>query len=125
MKALASGDRDEFLGVEAAAREAARMPPFGRLAAVIVSGVNERLVDQAAHLLGRAAPQTEGVRVLGPAPAPLALLRGRHRQRLLLQATREMAARGGVQRLLRAWLGSVKIPGGVRVQVDVDPYSFF
>lgn len=124
MAALASGDRDEFLRVEAAARETGRMPPFGRLAAVIVSGANERLVERTARLLGRAAPNGDGVRVLGPAPAPMALLRGRHRQRLLLQAPREMVAGGGVQKLLRAWLGSVKIPGAVRVQVDVDPYSF-
>ena len=71
-------------------------------------------------LPGRAAPAGEGVEVLGPAPAPLALLRGRHRRRLLLKARRDI----GVQRLLGEWLAKVDVPGNVRVQVDVDPVGF-
>ena len=70
--------------------------------------------------LGRAAPAGEGMEVLGPAPAPLALLRGRHRRRLLLKARRDI----GVQRLLGEWLARVDVPGNVRVQVDVDPEGF-
>lgn len=95
-------------------------PPFGRLAALIVSGRDEAAVDTTAAMLGRAAPHGDGLRVLGPAPAPLALLRGRHRRRLLLKASRET----DVQAVLRAWLNRVRWPNGVRVQVDVDPYSF-
>jgi len=121
MAALASGDRDRFLEAEAASREAAGMPPFGRLAALIVSGRHESQVDGVARALGRAAPDMTGVRVLGPATAPMALLRGRHRQRLLLIAGRNV----NVQRVVRDWLGRVRTPNAVRVQIDVDPYSFY
>ncbi|MBU6497713.1 MAG: primosomal protein N', partial [Rhodospirillales bacterium] len=70
--------------------------------------------------LGRAAPHGAGFTVLGPAPAPLALLRGRHRRRLLLKTRRDLA----VQPLLAAWLGAVRLAGSARVDVDVDPVSF-
>ena len=76
IKALAAGDRDTFIAAESAAREEAHMPPFGSLVALIVSGRDEDLVDQAASGLARVAPRGEGLRVLGPAPAPMALLRG-------------------------------------------------
>jgi len=120
MRALVSGDGTRFLEAEAASRRAAGMPPFGRLAAVIVSGLDERAVDDAARKLGRAAPTGDGIQVLGPAPAVFALLRGRHRRRLLLKASRD----ANVQAALRDWLKRVEVPGKVRVQVDVDPISF-
>ncbi len=120
MRALAAGDTERFLAEEAAARRAAAMPPFGRLAALIVSGPQAAAVEGAARALARTAPAGEGVRVLGPAPAPLALLRGRHRWRLLLKAARGT----NVQALLRRWLAAAAVPAGVRVQVDVDPQSF-
>jgi hypothetical protein len=66
------------------------------------------------------APGGQGITVLGPAPAPLALLRGRHRHRLLLKAERGVA----VQPVLREWLARAKLPPAVRVQVDIDPVSF-
>jgi primosomal protein N' (replication factor Y) (superfamily II helicase) len=119
--ALAGGDRDGFIAAEARAREEAGMPPFARLAALIVSGVDELAVEAAARALARAAPRSSEIRVLGPAPAPLALLRGRHRRRLLLQA----ASRVGVPAAVRTWLAGVPVPHGVRIQVDIDPYSFF
>lgn len=96
------------------------MPPFGRLAALIVSGEDSAAVERVAMALGRAAPRSETVQVLGPAPAPLALLRGRHRRRLLLKAPRTTQ----VQPLIARWLEDVEVPPNVRVQVDVDPYSF-
>jgi primosomal protein N' (replication factor Y) len=120
MEALVSGDRDRFLAAEAAERERHRMPPFGRLAALIVSGPDAVAVDEVARALGRARPAQAGITVLGPAPAPLAILRGRHRRRLLMKATREV----NVQAVIRGWLGRVRVAGGVRVQVDIDPYSF-
>ncbi|MBT3767434.1 MAG: primosomal protein N', partial [Rhodospirillales bacterium] len=121
MQALASGERDQFIEVEQEARRVSGMPPFGRLAALIVSGRDEASVDGAARELGRVAPLGKNIRVLGPAPAPLAMLRGRHRQRLLLQTARDV----NVQSVIGPWLASAKIPRNVRVQVDVDPYSFF
>jgi primosomal protein N' (replication factor Y) len=96
------------------------MPPFGRLAALILSSPDPRRLEDAARALARAAPNLEGVRVLGPAPAPLALLRGRHRRRFLLKARRDVA----VQKVVRAWVSKVKLPGKVRLQIDIDPYSF-
>lgn len=120
MRALADGARDRFLQEEAAMRREGGWPPFGRLAALIVSGRSAEQVEAAATALGRAAPRKPDVRVLGPAPAPLAILRGRHRQRLLLKASRST----DVQGTLRQWLSRVRWPNGVRVQVDVDPYSF-
>ena len=118
---LTSGDRDLFLKTEAEARESVGMPPFGRLVALIVSGPNEVAVDATARDLGHAAPNCDGVTVLGPAPAPFALLRGRHRRRLLLKAERRV----NVQKVVRAWLVRVGWPRTVKVRVDVDPYGFF
>jgi len=120
LEALVAGDRDAFLAREQQARRDAHMPPFGRLAAVIVAGRDGAAVADVARQLARAAPQAPGIEVLGPAPAPLAMLRGRHRHRLLLKAERGTR----VPDLMRHWLEQVKLPGTVRVQVDVDPYNF-
>jgi len=120
IEALISGDRDGFIAAEAAAREAHHMPPFGRLAAIIVSGRDEDAVDAAARALGRTAPRDDGVQVFGPVPAPMALLRGRHRRRLLLKAHRNV----NVQRTVKNWLRQVRTEKGVRIQIDIDPYSF-
>ncbi len=120
ISALVAGDRDGFLAEEAAARQQRGLPPFGRLAAIIVSGRDAALVDRVAAALGRAAPRGEGIDVLGPAPAPLAVLRGRHRRRLLVKATR----RQPIQAHIGHWLAQVAVPGTVRVSVDIDPYSF-
>ncbi|AWK88044.1 primosomal protein N' [Azospirillum thermophilum] len=120
MQALAAGDRDGFYQLEAEMRLEAGMPPFGRLAALIVSGEDPAQVEKVAMDLGRAAPRSDTVHVLGPAPAPLALLRGRHRRRLLLKAPRSVQ----VQPVIAEWLSRVEIPPAVRVQIDVDPYSF-
>jgi primosomal protein N' (replication factor Y) (superfamily II helicase) len=120
MKALAAGDRDRFLEAEAAARRSAGLPPFGRLAALIVSAGDAESADFAARALARSAPQLPGVNVLGPAPAPLAVLRGRHRRRFLVKAGREV----NLQAAVRGWLSRVRVHGSVRLQVDIDPYSF-
>ncbi|MDP6773748.1 MAG: primosomal protein N' [Rhodospirillales bacterium] len=120
MRALASGRRDRFVEVEAKARQEAGMPPFGRLVALIVSGRDEVAVDAAARLLGQTAPRGPGVVTLGPAPAPLGILRGMHRRRLLLKAEINI----GVQAIVRRWLARAPVPRRVRVRVDVDPNSF-
>jgi primosomal protein N' (replication factor Y) len=120
MQALVAGDLAAFYAHEAASRRPGHWPPFGRLAALIVSADTADAADIAARDLGFAAPRGDGVLVLGPAPAPLAILRGRHRRRLLLKTRRDIA----VQPLLRAWLAQVSVGRGVRVDVDVDPVSF-
>lgn len=121
MRALATGESDAFMESEIEAREALGMPPFGRLTALILSGPDEVAVIAAGRTLAAAAPKGEGIDVLGPAPAFMALLRGVHRHRLLLKTGRGQAP----QPLVRDWLKAVKIPSSVRVQIDVDPYSFY
>ena len=121
MQALVKGDRDGFIAAELQARREAGMPPFGRLAALIVSGPNLGSVTTAGLELGRRAPRGPDIEVLGPAPAAMALLRGRHRQRLLLKVDKA----ANIQQILRGWLEPVRIPNDVRLQIDIDPYSFF
>jgi primosomal protein N' (replication factor Y) len=96
------------------------MPPYGRLVALIVSGPNSQEVETTARALGQTYPNFEKVFVFGPAPAPLSILRGQFRWRLLLKAERTI----NVQVILRNWLSKVRVPNRVRVKVDVDPYSF-
>ena len=120
MQALVANDLDAFLAEEKAQRLPGHWPPFGRLAALIVSSENPLEAARAARDLGLLAPSLPGIVVLGPAPAPLALLRGRHRHRLLLKAERGVP----VQPILRDWLAAARLPNSVRVQVDVDPVSF-
>jgi primosomal protein N' (replication factor Y) len=120
ISALVSGDEEGFYEAETDARREAAMPPFGRLAGIIVSSENLGEATEAARLIGRTAPRVENMAVFGPAPAPLAMLRGRHRQRLLVHAARSLP----VQDIIREWLGKLEWPRGVRVAVDVDPYSF-
>lgn len=120
MQALVSGDRDRFVEVELADRELAGMPPYGRLASLIISGPDPAAVDNVCAALARQAPHRDGITVLGPSTAPLALLRGRHRRRFLLKTSRDVA----IQPILHAWLEQIGLPGSVRLQVDVDPYSF-
>jgi primosomal protein N' (replication factor Y) len=120
MQALAAHDRDGFLAAEAAGREAMGMPPYGRLAAIVVSGPNEQVAQGAAVLLGEVAPDAEGVDVWGPTPAPLAVVRGWHRRRFLIRANRGV----DLSAFMAAWLSRVKLPNAVKVQLDIDPYSF-
>jgi primosomal protein N' (replication factor Y) len=120
MRAMASGDRERFLAEEKAARQAAKLPPYGRLAALVVSGPNIARVEETARMLALKSPRVDGIDVLGPAPAPLATLRGRHRQRFLVKAGRDVR----LQPYIRQWLAAVKVPSDVRIKVDIDPYSF-
>ena len=121
MQALAKSDRDGFYQQEREFRERVAAPPFGRLAAIVVSGYDGEQVREIARQLGKAAPDAKDVRVWGPTPAFYALLRGQTRERLLVQAGKGV----DVQAYLRAWLSKVKIPAAVRATVDVDPISFF
>jgi len=118
--ALVSGDGPGFYAAETKARRDAAMPPFGRLAAIVVSAEDSTDADTVARRIGHAAPKVEGMAVFGPTPAPLAMLRGRHRQRLLVHAARSL----DVQDVIRDWLAGVEWSAKVRVSVDVDPYSF-
>jgi primosomal protein N' (replication factor Y) len=121
MRALISGDREAFYANEIAAREQLGYPPFGRLASLIVSGPDKAAVQGFAHRVAAAAPATSEVRLLGPAEAPLALVRGRHRFRLLIKSPRAF----DLSAYLRDWIeGAPKRTGSLRLDIDVDPQSF-
>jgi primosomal protein N' (replication factor Y) len=120
IRALVSGDAESFYAAETEARRVANAPPFGRYAGIIISSEDLNEAIETARMIGRTAPRVEGMHVYGPAPAPLAMLRGRHRQRLLVHARRAL----DVQDVIRDWLGGLDWPRSVRVAVDVDPYSF-
>ncbi len=121
MRALAFEARDKFLEVEAHERERAHMPPYSRLAGIIVSGRDEPEVIAIARQLGKCAPQGQGILTLGPAAAPFARLRGRYRHRLLVRADKAVP----LQKIIGEWLDKVKTPTNIRVQVDIDPQNFF
>jgi primosomal protein N' (replication factor Y) len=120
MQALVANDRDRFVAAELAGRSGAGMPPYGRLASLIISGPDPAAVDNVCAAIARRAPHQDGVTVLGPSVAPLSLLRGpppppvssqdRPRYRRATAAAR--------------WLAQIGLPGSVRLQIDVDPYSF-
>ena len=118
--ALAAGDRDAFYAAETEARRHAGAPPFGRWAAIIVSSEDEAEARDAARAIGGARPELPDVAILGPAPAPLSLLRGRYRYRLLVNARRSEP----LQDIIRQWLGALHLPASVRVSIDIDPYNF-
>jgi primosomal protein N' (replication factor Y) len=122
IRAILSGQDEAFWAAEAAARQAAGMPPFGRLAGIVLSSPDVQAVfDTGAELARRDEPlRAIGAQVFGPAPAPVARVRGRHRVRLLVRAARGAA----LQPALAAWLAQVRVPASVRLTVDVDPQSF-
>ena len=120
MQMIAADDRDGFLEAEAAERQSAKMPPFSRLAALIITGKNEAQTKDIAMMIGRAAPRAEGVQILGPAPAQMYRIRGQFRQRILIRADKALH----IQKMIAEWLGSLKIPSSVRVVIDIDPQNF-
>ena len=123
IRAILTGDDEGFWRAEAEARRRAVMPPYGRLAGVVVSGIDEPRTWEVARALARAAAPLNavGAELFGPAPAPVARVRGRYRLRLLVRAPKGVA----LQPALRAWAAAVECPGTVRVAIDIDPQSFF
>ncbi len=121
MQALVAGDRDAFYDREIAAREEAGLPPFARFCALVVSGTDAHAAQAHARALAASSPRSEDVRVLGPAEAPLALVRGRHRFRLLARAPRNF----DLSAYIRDWMGKApRATGSLRVEIDIDPQSF-
>jgi primosomal protein N' (replication factor Y) len=122
MKALILGDREAFYSSEIALREATSYPPFGRLASLVITANERHTAESYGRTLASTAPKDEQVRVLGPAEAPIAVVRGRHRFRVLVKAPRAF----DLSAYLREWLAAAPKPrGNVRLEVDVDPQSFF
>jgi len=122
MRALISGDREAFYRNEIEQRERTGYPPFGRLAGLVVTASDKHTAEAYGRTLANAAPKNEDVRVLGPAEAPIAVVRGRHRFRLLVKSPRAF----DLSAYLREWLANAPKPrGNVRLEVDVDPQSFY
>jgi primosomal protein N' (replication factor Y) len=117
---LAAGDREAFMDLEMETRESMGFPPFGRLGAVIVAGSDADAARQAALLVGSKAPEADGVEVWGPAPAPIAVLRGRHRWRFLVRSDRHI----DLSAYLSSWKARTRLPSSIRMSLDVEPYSF-
>ena len=120
MQALAAGDRDGFLKIERDVREELTLPPFGRMAALVMSAPDPNMAKEIGLLAGQKAPHGDGVTVYGPAPAPISILRGRHRLRFLITAPRDV----DLSAYMAAWIKELKLPNAARVAVDIDPYSF-
>jgi len=121
MRALIAQDREAFYDAEIGLREKTHYPPFGRLASIVVSGPDKHDAESHARAMARAAPKAEEVRVFGPAEAPLALVRGRHRLRLLIRAPRAF----DLSAYMREWLGAApKTKGNIKLDIDIDPQSF-
>jgi primosomal protein N' (replication factor Y) len=121
MRALIACDREAFYASEIEARERSHYPPFGRLASLVVSGPDRPSTEGSARRLCTAAPHDETVRILGPAEAPIAVVRGRHRFRVLVKAPRGY----DLSAYMREWLRHApKAATGIKVEVDIDPMSF-
>ncbi len=121
MRAILKGDREAFLDAEIRSRQAGLLPPYGRLAALVVSARDKEIAQLCARDIVHRAPRSERIVVLGPAEAPIAVIRGRHRWRILVKAPRDADLQG----YLRAWLSDLPpIKGDLRLTVDIDPYSF-
>ena len=123
IKAILSGAEEEFWSTEAAQRHDAQVPPYGRLAGIVVSGPDlTEVFNLASHLVRNAQPLHQiGAEVFGPAPAPIARVRGRHRVRILVKAAKAVQ----IQPALAAWRGAVKIPANMRISIDIDPQTFY
>ena len=123
IRAILSGDEEGFWKTEAAERQAARVPPFGRMAGIILSGSDVGAVFDLGNQLARndAALRAVGAQVFGPAPAPIARIRGRHRVRLLVKADKSVP----LQEALARWIAQLRQKGDLRLSVDIDPQSFY
>ncbi|MFV9875063.1 MAG: primosomal protein N' [Rickettsiales endosymbiont of Dermacentor nuttalli] len=121
IKALASSNREEFLNSEMISRKQGNMPPFTKLASIIISGRNEEKVQKYSRELVRIAPIYYNIAVFGPVPAFLHKLRGKYRYRILVKAERNI----NIQKYLNYWLSLVKKNSNIKVKIDVDPYNFF
>lgn len=121
IKALKKGDRESFIDAELDAREEADMPPFTRLVSLIVSGENQDYVQGYAKMMAMHAPTSDQYIIYGPAPAVLERLRGQYRYRFLVKASKSF----NIQKLIQFWLDTIGNDNKVRIQVDVDPQSFY
>lgn len=120
LQAVLEHNREKFIEIEKNSRQLLRMPPYGKLCAIIISSQNQQAAEAAAYYLGKVAPNTDFIETLGPAPAPMHLLRGKYRYRLLLKTAKHI----NIQEIIKKWIAMVNIKSNVRVDIDINPYSF-
>jgi primosomal protein N' (replication factor Y) (superfamily II helicase) len=121
MAALKAQDSSLFLKLEKEGRQLYGMPPYGRLAALILSGKQAAQVEGVAKRMAAAIPGVKGIEVLGPVPAAMTRLRGHYRWRFLIKGPRSLK----LQPFLKKWMTTVPVPSMIRLQIDIDPYSFY
>lgn len=120
LNSLIEGNRNKFVKFEMQNRKSLEMPPYGKLAAIILSSTSEEKLQAFANKLGKLAPLAKGVLALGPVQAPIAKIRKHFRYRFMIKAKPEVK----IQKYLSFWLEKVKIPANIRIKVDIDPYNF-
>ena len=123
IRAILSGDENAFWAAEASERKAAGVPPYGRMAGIVLSSTDvQQVFDLGAEMARRDEPLRRiGAELFGPAPAPIARIRGRHRVRLLVKAEKTAP----IQQALSDWVAQFKLPNNLRLQIDIDPQSFY
>ncbi len=120
LKAIVTQNREQFISLEKKTRRQLNLPPYGKLAALIISSANEQILEKVAFHLAKIAPHINGVSLLGPAPAPIYMLRGKFRYRLLLKTLKTI----NIQSIVKMWLKDLNLPSNIKLEVDIDPYSF-
>ena len=120
LAALADGDREGFISAELSMRELLGLPPYGKLAAVIISAPDANKANEFARKFLAKAPRAEGVEILGPSEAPIAILRGRHRRRFLIKAEPNV----NLSAYMQAWKSRLRPPNKTKLQIDIDPQGF-
>ena len=123
IRAILSGDEEDFWRAEAAERRQAGVPPYGRMAGIVLSGPDVQAVfDVGKALAQKSEPLRRiGAQVYGPAAAPIARIRGRHRVRLLVKADKSAP----LQPALAAWVSQIRLPANLRLSIDIDPQTFY
>ena len=120
LQALAAADRERFISAELSMREMLGLPPYGRLAGVVISGPDFKKTEEIARKFAGLAPRAEGIEILGPSEPPIARLRGRFRRRILVQADSGL----DLSAYMRNWKSRMRMPTNYRLHVDIDPQSF-
>ena len=120
IKAIAQNNRDDFFEKELISRKNANMPPYGRLAAIILSSKFESNLDSFASDISRLAPSFKNVKIFGPAPAPMYFLRGKYRRRFLIKSDKTV----NIQKVLIDWTKKINKPSNINLTIDIDPFSF-
>ncbi|MDA9114191.1 primosomal protein N', partial [Alphaproteobacteria bacterium] len=120
IKAIAQNNRDDFFEKELISRKNASMPPYGRLAAIILSSKFESNLDSFASDISRLAPSFKNVKIFGPAPAPMYFLRGKYRRRFLIKSDKTV----NIQKVLIDWTKKINKPSSINLTIDIDPFSF-